>query len=56
MMIILDTSTLKKFFYFLQIWPLRLIDLNNEEQVNVVFEFLRTTPQVIHFYLARYVQ
>lgn len=38
-----------------EIWPLRLIDLDDEEQVQVVYSLLGRLPHVIHYYLSNYI-
>jgi hypothetical protein len=35
----------------LDIWPLRLIDCNDEDQFAILFKLLRKSPYVIHYYL-----
>jgi hypothetical protein len=37
------------------IWPLHLLDLKDENHVNVTFNLLKNTPQVIQYYLDQFV-
>ena len=38
-----------------EVWPLQLVDLRDEDQVEALYQLLRLTPEVIEYYLDRYV-
>ena len=39
----------------LDVWPLRLIDLDDKDQFGVLFELLGQSPHVVHEYLTEFV-
>ncbi len=49
-----DTITSDESFE-VQIWPLRLIDINDQDQFDALFKLLRNIPRVIHYYLSKIV-
>ena len=36
----------------IEVWPLRLIDLRDPEQFELLYDLLKLSPHVIHYYLS----